>query len=212
MKYSPWIITVLPLAAVAVFMTLRSPSSPPSTAVAEKIRQPLKKQETAPQKQATDSSRIKPLPPGEAEKRQRLSEAKKRAAESRALRVEAFRKIGEMHTPEYCNQVADRIMQKRELGYRKIFDAWNLDTNTSTEVLSILREREYRQAENRGKHMRNSAPQGSEKTLKFEHETEDLVANEQLTLLLGVTRSSEVLKAAHQMQADEIQTAVGAAK
>ena len=211
MKYLPWIVTILPLAAVALFMTFRSPSAPPPATMTATKSQPFKKQENTPQNHTADGSRIKPLPPGEVEARQRLSEATKVADASRARSVEASRKVGEMHTPEYCNQFADRIMQKREPGYRKIFDAWNLGTDTSEQVLSILHEREFRQAENRGKYMRNSAPLGSGKVHQFNQQTEDLVANEQLALLLGKTRASEVIEAANRMQAEGIRDALSAA-
>jgi hypothetical protein len=59
--------------------------------------------------------------------------------------------------------------------------------------------------------MRNIAPISSGKVHQFDQQTEDLVAKEQLNLLLGEKRTSELFKAVDQMQAVEVKTALSAA-
>lgn len=154
---------------------------------------------------APDGSRIKEPSPAEVEARKRFQEAKKKADESKELRVEAFKKIAGKYTPEFIARAADSTMKRRDRDYQKLFSSWKLTSQQINEALDILRVREVKLLENRGNFFQDSSTTNSAKKVVFDGQTEDLVSREQLSLLLGESHATELVNTAKQLQNVELQ-------
>jgi hypothetical protein len=207
-KHLPWLLAGLPVAAIIGFSLRSDPGQsarpPASKAVSAATVSIAKDQDTSSPQFAADGSRIKPPSLTEIAARQRYQEAKQRVDESKERRVEGFKKLAEKYTPEFIARTADGLMQRRGAGYQKLFASWNLDAQTIHEALGIMREREIRLLENRGNYFKDSSTVESGKKVAFDNQTEDLTSREELSLLLGESRATEILNAAKQMLKDEL--------
>jgi 3-methyladenine DNA glycosylase AlkC len=146
---------------------------------------------------ASDGSKIKQLSPEQIEAQKRYIEAKKRSDE-------ALKKLGEKYSAEYCSKIADNIMQRRNGDYRRHFDSWGLDDKTVTAALGILHDREVRRQQNLGRYFQDAYGKNSVKHKAFSNQTEDLVADAQLSLILGESRAAELLKTTQQLEKSDL--------
>lgn len=154
---------------------------------------------------APDGSRIKEPSPAEVAARKRFQEAKKKADESKERSVASLKKVAEKYTPEFIARAADSTMKRRDREYQKLFSSWNLTSQQIHEALDIMRVREVKLLENRGKFFQDSSSASSAKKVVFDGQTEDLVSREQLSLLLGESRATELVNTAKQLQNAELE-------
>ena len=206
-KHLPWFLAGIPVAALIGYSFWPEPE-PKAVSVAAQPISVSKQGNPTPPKRAADGSRIKELSPEEIAARKRYNEAKAKADASRKRADASFKKLAENFTPEYCTRMADGIMKRRDAGYQKHFDSWNLDDRTAQQALEIMREREIRRLQNQGKYFRNAYASASVKQKTISDQTEDSVSQEELSLLLGAARGTELLNAAIQTDKDELASAL----
>jgi len=211
-KHLPWLLAAIPAAAIIGFSLrnnpeqgARSPASKTITPAVAASNVITKSHDGMSAQYAPDGSRIKEPSPAEVAARKRFQEAKKKADESKERSVESLKKIAEKYTPEFIDRAADSTMKRRDGAYQKLFSSWNLTSQQINEALEILRVREVRILENRGNFFQDSSTVKSAKKVVFDGQTEDLVSREQLSLLLGESRATELLNTAKQLQNVELQ-------
>jgi hypothetical protein len=207
-KHLPWLLAGFPVAAIIGF-SLWSNHAPsarppaPKTVSTPAVSNP-KQQDSTSFQYAADGSQIKQPSLAEIAARKRYLEAKQRADEAKERRVDGFKKTAEKYTPEFRTRVADGFMKRRDPDYQKIFASWNLDAQTIPEALAIIREREIGRLVGQGNYLKDSSSLSSVKEKSSNDQTENLVAQEQLSLLLGESRANELLNSIKQLEKNEL--------
>jgi hypothetical protein len=212
-KHLPWLLAAFLVAAIIGFSLRYNPvqgAHPPAlktiiTPIAAASNVNTKGHDSMSAQYAPDGSRIKEPSLEEVAARKRFQESKKKADESKERSVASLKKAAEKYTPEFIARVADSTMKRRDREYQKLFSSWNLNSQQMNEALDILRVREVKLLENRGNFFQDSSTANSAKKVVFDGQTEDLVSLEQLSLLLGESRATELVNTAKQLQNVELQ-------